>query len=296
MSEHVTDIDVARFHAGKLDRIRVEEVGAHVRECAGCAARVFDAKRTRESVSQTFLSGQDGRERLAYTRWIPAAAMLALIAGLASYAIWNSRQRVVAPVPVAVKRAPVRRAHPWDAIVADALRRGTIEAPAALREVRRDSHDVVRGPSERKNDVHLLAPIRQAVESQTPLFRWTPSRGTYEVIVARNGEVVARSGKINSESWAPPQPLARDAQYEWQLTIDANGKRTRIPPPEEGAARFRIISEEEAKMLDAARVSADPIAAGVIAARVGVIDEALNQLGTSSDPRAQALAETIRRW
>ena len=132
--------------------------------------------------------------------------------------------------------------------------------------------------------------------SPLPDRRWTSASGSYEVIVARNGDVVARSGRIASTSWTPPLPLARDARYEWQITVEQGGRRWNVPPPEEHRPRFRILSDEEARQLAAVRASGDPLAIGIVAARLGAVDEALARLGASSDPRARALAKKIRAW
>ena len=290
MSEHVNDIDLARFHAGTLDRARVEAIGAHVRDCAECAARVWGSPETRRAAGAVARNAAAEEPR---RRWIPAAAMLVLVAGLGAYAVWRSTRR---PVVAVEQPAPPRPAHPWDALVAAALRDGALEPPASLRELRRGRRDIVRGNRDDAKSVRLLAPVGLAVESQMPLFRWTPGGSVYEVTVARNGQAVAKSGPLTSTSWTPPRPLVRDAQYEWQLAVDRDGKRWRVPPPEEPAARFRVVSDDEARMLAAARASGDRIALGVVAARAGVVDEALAQLQPSPDPRARALAEKIRGW
>lgn len=293
MNEHVGDIDIARFHTGHLDRARIEAIGAHVRDCPSCAARVWGSRETRDSAAALVRNAT--AEIKPWLGWVAAAAVLAIIAGIATYAVWRSR-RAPAPIPQIVKR-PVSRppAHPWDALVASALQSGTIEPPESLRALRRGAPEIVRGNGHDPQNVRLLDPVGVAVESQTPRFRWTANGGVYGVTVVRNGEVVAKSGPITTTSWTPPRPLPRNAEYEWQLTVEKDGERIRVPGAEEHA-RFRVVDEDAARLLAAARASGDPIAAGIVAAHAGVIDEALEHLGRASDPRAHALAEKIRRW
>jgi hypothetical protein len=274
MTEHVGDVDIARFHAGQLDRARVEEIGRHVRECPACAARVWETPATqRAAAALTRNASAEPRRRI---RWLAAAAALLAILGIAAYALWHPRPK---PAPVIAHVQPI-----------------DVAPPAWLHELRRGSGEVVRGPEDGEPHVQLLAPVGQGVESQTPLFRWTQVRGRCEVTVARRGEVVAASGPLTTGSWTPPHPLPRDAEYEWQLTIDANGKHRRVPAADQPPARFRIISAADAQRLATARASGDPLAAGLAAAHAGVIDEALAELARSRDPRAGAVAEKIRGW
>ena len=294
MNEHINDLDVARFRAGQLDRAEVETIGAHVRGCSQCASRIWGSREVRDSVEAI---ARNASSDATSWRWVAAAAILVLIGMLASYGLWRSRQNKM-PVPVVIHHRPATQPqkHPWDAVVAEALRRGDLEPPPAVVELRRGADEIVRGAPGASRGIHLLAPVGQSVESQTPPFLWTVARGTFEVTVVRDGEVVARSGPIATTHWVPASPLSRGVVYEWQVFAEQGGRRFRIPPPEARAARFRVISDEEARMLAAARQTGDPLAVGVVAAQAGVIDEALTQLSAAPDPRARALAEKIRRW
>jgi hypothetical protein len=275
MSNHVSDLELARFRAGKLDRAGVEAVGAHVRECPQCAARVWGAREVRDSAAAV---ARNAAARPSPLRWLAAAAVLLFVAAIAALALRQPARHGAPPGPVVVRPA----AHPWDALVAEALRSGEVERPAWVRP---GAAEVVRGPADAVA-LRLLAPVGVAVESQTPELRWTPATPC-EVTIAREGNAVARSGRIVAASWTPPAPLARGVSYDWQVTIAG---------PLHVTARFRVLSDEEARLLASVRASGDPAATGIVAARLGVIDEALAQLGRSRDPRAHAVAETIRRW
>jgi hypothetical protein len=294
VSEHIGDIDIVRFHAGKLDRARVEAIGAHVRECPSCAARVSSSPMTGEAAA-AIVRGAAEAAPLQWARWVAAAALLVLLAGLAIYAVRRPAARP-GPIPIVENPPPQRPAHPWDALVAGALQRGELDRPASLADLRRGGHGVLRGPDGDRSAARLLAPVGVVVASQTPAFRWTSQRGVYEVTVARDGNVVAQSGPMTATAWTPQRPLARDGQYEWQLTVEANGKRSRVPSPEEGSARFRVMSADEARLLAAAGASGDHLIAGIVAAHLGAVDAALDELSASNDPRAAALAKKIRRW
>jgi len=294
MNGHIDDLDVARFRAGKLDRAAVERIGAHVRSCTRCAARVWGSAEVSQSAAAVSRNASANPTRI---RWIAAAAVL-LIAIAAGLLVAYSARRgasprsVIPPQRVAVPR-PV---HPWDALVANALRTGTLEPAVALLALRKGGGEVQRGPGPREGEVRLVAPVGVAVDSASPQFRWTPHGSSSIVTIARGGEVVARSGRVTEASWTPSAPLQRGAVYEWQLAVEEHGRRRRVPAAEDPPARFRVLSDDESRLLASVRASGDPLAAAIVAAHLGLLDDALPPLEASADPRARALAEKIRRW
>ena len=279
MSEHVSDLDIARFRAGTLDRERVKDIGAHVRGCAECAAHVWSSREMRNATAEVTRNATATRS--SRMRWAAAAAVLVIVAALAAWMLLRSTQRSAPPPRPVIVEHPAPK-HPWDALVADALRSGEIKRPVWFRH---ENVEVVRGPEDHV-ELRLLAPIGIAVESQTPRFRWTPA-ASCEVTIAREGNTLAKSGRITGTSWTPATPLARGESYDWQVTI---GRRHRI------TSRFRVLGDDEARLLASVRATRNPTALGIVAAHLGVVDEALAQLAASPNPRARALAEKIRRW
>jgi hypothetical protein len=292
MSTHVTPAEIRDFRERRLPWRRIEEVGAHLRECAACAALVFESREVRDAAAgvSADVAREPWRARLlAYA----AAAVIAVV--IAAVAFFAAARRPQPPV-VRTPPRPTPAGHPWDPLVADALRRGAIDLPSSVRALR-PVGEAVRGREAGNRGVRLVAPVGVAVESDRPELRWSaPRRAACEVKIVRDGRLVMSSGRLTARSWQPPQPLARGAQYEWQLVVAMHGSSFPVPSGDNPPALFRVIAEDEARTLAAARAAGDPLATGVVAARAGVADEALRQLERAADPRAKSIAASIRRW
>jgi hypothetical protein len=279
MSGHVTDSDIAALRAGTLDFARAGAAGAHVRECPQCAARVWGSSEVQDAAVEVVRNAVDAPP--SRMRWVAAVAAAIVIAiAVATWVLMRPvRHEAPLPQPTVVEHRVPK--HPWDSLVAGALRGGNVDRPAWLR---RRGTEVVRGPGDR-SEVRLLAPAGVAVESLTPELRWTPS-ATCEVTIARNGDTVATSGRITGTSWTPPLPLVRGASYDWQVSVGVK----------HATAHFRVLDDGDAALLASVRATGDPTAIGIVAAHLGVLDEAVAQLDHSPDLRARNLAEKIRHW
>jgi hypothetical protein len=292
VSVHITDDEIRRFGEGRLERLRVEEVGRHARECERCAARVWQSREIGAAVKS--VAGHATRSPARTLVWLAAAAALAIV--IAGVVFFATTRTEVHPLPVRSVRLPQPPSHPWDAVAADALQRGRVDPPAWLHDLRR-SGEALRGTPHTAGPVRLIVPLGVAVESQTPRFSWTGIAGaTYEVRIARNREAIETSGRIAEPEWQNAKPLARDSTYEWQLIVIANGKRSVVPSVDQPPALFHVIAANDAQLLAGARASGDALAAGIIAARAGVVDEAVRELSRSTDPRVRAIAADVSRW
>ncbi|HYR27716.1 MAG TPA: hypothetical protein VEU30_04585 [Thermoanaerobaculia bacterium] len=291
---HVTRQEIEAFRARTLDRERIEAVGAHVRECRDCARLVFGDDAVRDAAQS--LWKPEPRQR--YT-WLAAAAAI-----LIAVALWTARddRQTTRPVdPPAQKTATVpratatvirdgsieasitptgvevRTARPeWDAMIAAALRDGTIPVPDRTGL---EAPGVVLRGHDQPTEPRLLEPLGIVVESSRPPFRWRESAGrTYRVVIARDGVAVAKSGVLRTSSWTPREPLPRGAIYEWQLIAARGDAEEIIPAPDAPPARFRVLSHGEFDELETARATGSRLLTGLVASRLGLDDVAAREL------------------
>jgi len=295
VSEHLSSADVAAFREGRLDRERIESIGAHVRECEQCAQWLWNDPRIEMSVHAVWSSESALRRRLLIAAAIAAAIAITFI----GIALWTTRSeppRIVhvpphpSPSPVVrdgtvgvtldangvVRGVSTPRAE-WSALVTDALRNGAV--PAALPALTGEAL-VLRGENETARVV-LHEPLGVVVESDRPRFRWTGLPGArYRVLIAAGGTMVRKSALQTAETWTPDAPLPRGAVYAWQLIVVIGERERTVPPPNAAAARFRVLGESELRELDAARATNSRLLTGVVAARFGLRDVAARELTT----------------
>ena len=150
------------------------------------------------------------------------------------------------------------------------------------------------------NPTHVtMEPSGIVVESAQPPLQWTAIKGArYAVSIFRGTQMVIESAEITSNSWMPPKPLARGVTYEWQVEAKHGDTVTILPTPPAPPAMFHVLDEaawreiEEAKRL----LPNNHLLAGVLYARAGVRDRAVEELRASSDPAAASLLREIQRW
>lgn len=124
----------------------------------------------------------------------------------------------------------------------------------------------------------LVSPIGKAVREATPTLRWRPLAGAknYSVtVVDQSFHVVAQSPVLTQTEWTPTQPLARGANYSWQVTaVQADGTETVSPVAPAPQAKFRVIDQRSFDEVKRAEATKSHLARGVIYAEAGLIDEA----------------------
>jgi len=274
-----------------------DEVDAHLRACAMCAAEVDDL---RDAARQSAPS--------RWTYWAAAAVAAFVIVG----GMWFLREPAVVPPvpPPAIATSTVRVDPPpvpapalapeLDAILRQ-LASGVIPS-AALIEDLIPPGERTRGGEEGPAELTILAP-RGVVEDNRPHFRWRTRRGATYVAEVFDGAYrrVARSDELRGGEWRSSTPLDRGATYSWQVIETRGEDRMTAPSPPEPPALFRVISEVAYKELEAARGAGSHLAAGLLYAREGIVDRALEELTLAEKehpqlpdlPRAVA---TLRRY
>jgi hypothetical protein len=129
----------------------------------------------------------------------------------------------------------------------------------------------------------LVRPLTTAVATDRPEFAWTavPNASSYRISVfdaALNR--VADSGSITTTRWRPASPLARGRAYAWQVRAETPAGSVLAPGPDLPEAKFQVIDADLAAPIDRARAEPRPSHLGlaVMAARVGLLDDAENEL------------------
>lgn len=314
---HLSASDVSDFRARKLDRARVEAIGAHVRECSECTRRLWSDHAIVESAEAIWKPERRRPRWRAVAVWAAAAAAI-----IVAILVWTRRDEpgtapmvVRKPEPV-VPRTPATRVvrdgavaitldesgavrsvatqrPEWDALVAEALRSGKPPASSAAALV--GTAAVLRGDGVTAPAVTLLEPVAVVVEPDRPRFRWTEvTGGRYRVLVALDGALVARSEPQPGRTWVPPAPLTRGQVYAWQLAVTIDGREWIVPPPDARPARFRVLGDDEVRELDAARATGSRLLTGLVAARLGLTDLAGRELNAfAAEQRDLPVARTL---
>lgn len=291
MNAHITSSDVTAFHDRRLDRARIESIGAHVRECEQCARLLWNDSRIAESAEALWSDKTRSRRWLAIAAAV-AAALAIIMIGVAirrprrepqivrverpsSRVVRDGNIGITLDANGAVRNVSTPRAE-WNALVASALRSGVVSGTGALPPG--EETPVLRGEGQTPR-VNLLEPLGVVVESDRPRFRWTGVTGArYRVLIARDEKIVMKSALQTRETWMPDGPLPRGAVYAWQLTVVAGAREWTVPRPDAPSARFRVLAESELRELDAARATKSRLLIGVVAARFGLGDLAAREL------------------
>jgi hypothetical protein len=233
------------------------------------------------------------RPRRIATWGAVAAAVAATVFAAAIVLQRAPAPRQVTPPPRVVTPIAVPRPAAWESRVADALKKGRIARPAIFGSVRVEP-EMLRGEGAATHTA--LAPASVVLTTTQPAFRW-PSNGEPAVVSIYDGAtLVAKSGAVTSPPWIPEKPLARNRIYAWQ--VEFVKKARLLPEPPDPPARFRIVGENAWREIEAARQARpeDHLLLGILEARAGLKQEALDDFARSQDPRARALATSVRGW
>ena len=304
IQKHLNVEDLLRLRDGSADAKTIEHATRHLAACERCASfsremfadeapQVLDAV-LREPEVEAF---PIPRRRTSMKSLGMAAAVVLVIAGGATL-LYRSR---VAPQPQQVKRLEARVPVPqaaayerpeWNALVHEALASGKVTIAASLAAPKADT---LRGGNARAKLAGEMIPSATAVESQLPQLTWPAVAGAkYVVSIVAGDEVVARSGTLAVNRWTPEHPLARGRRYAWQVRVTVNDRVDTLPPPPLPNPQFRVIGDDAAHDLGAARRQHpnDPLLLGVLAAHYGLRDEARTELAryAASHPASAPLS------
>jgi hypothetical protein len=179
---------------------------------------------------------------------------------------------------------------PFDAaLVNAALAAGTIEPGSAVRDWRRDREQLLGDAATPAGTV--LGPVAETVESDRPLFRWTPVQGvtTYRVeVYDAKFDEVASSGLVTGTEWRPDRSLPRGAAYTWVVAAGAR----RFPQPPAPEARFEVLSSDAAAEVERARATGSRLLLAIVAGRHGLWQESKEALDdvTRENPANESIA------
>lgn len=339
---HLTYDEIAAYVDGRMGHAEASMVGLHARECGACATdlrEIRDLKRLIDRARPAVV----GRGRLLGSwraafgwRAVFAYAATAACAALVAVAIHNHAANPTARVEApAQSQSPRERSSPAAAIarmrdggrlialsadgaltgldglpdryraaVSQALTTRRVETAAAVSELSA-SRGVLLGSPTARDSLDLLEPIGMVVESQHPIFRWTPvSGGEYRVAIY-DGEFQQAAGSdwIQEPRWQSPRALRRGVRYSWQVTVRQSGRKFTVPVPPAPEAVFQVLgaaAETELAQLRNAWGESH-LVMGLAYARAGLLNEAKRQFQTVADqnpgaPDAAALLASLNRF
>jgi hypothetical protein len=297
MQKHVNVEELLRFRDGSADASETIAVGRHLAGCDRCAAMAREM--FRDEMPATFAAEERPPRPSFWVYAIAAAIVLAAIGTAVLFFIARrGASRPTAPAIARTATAPPAERYDrveWNALVRDALATGAVAVAAPAAAV---SSDVLRGPAAGVDGA--MAPSATAVESPRPEFSWPAvPDAKFVVSVVAGDDVVARSGTLDRNRWTPEQPLTRGRAYAWQVRAIRGARVETLPAPPRPNPRFRVIGDDEARDLAAARTRHpnDHLLLGVLAAHHGLRGDARRELAQYSaehpSPAAARLAAGV---
>ncbi len=276
------------------------DVALHLEDCPSCRADVDDLRAFRKELASVpeppRVIALPVRTAAFYQRreWQIAAALL-VAAGLGFY-VWKARQPAETALRIKLSddggrigidgkgRLLTPHVYPpaYSAGVLHAVETGTLEVPAAYSGARGRTEQLL-GPNDSHAQFELDAPVRVAVETVTPTFRWQalPNATSYRVAVYGPGyRAVNESADIAATEWTPTLQLLRDSSYTWTVRAKLAGNSVLAPVPPAPEARFRVISASEASEIAQARRDFPDahLLLGLLYARMGLVPESRREL------------------
>jgi hypothetical protein len=270
---------------GKSSGERKEFIEEHLNDCARCREDFADARRERMRMMRP-------------RRIVMWSAIAAAVAAAITPALVHREPAVHAPVPRAVRVVtPIHspRRSDWEALVNDAIAKGRIVPPQSFASVRREPESL-RGAATPENV--KLVPAGVVVATTTPRFTWQSHGEPAVVSVYVGSNLAAQSATTTASEWTPDKPLERGAVHAWQVELKSKGERRLEPVPPDPPATFRVADEKSWKEIEEARRTRpdDHLLIGILLARAGLKQEALDELALSKDPKASELANSVRSW
>jgi hypothetical protein len=191
-------------------------------------------------------------------------------------------------------------------LVKTVLATGRVKTPPVLARLMTRRRTLM-GAGRAADPYPLLSPVRTAVASERPTFKWRALEGATGYVVSvydkKMNEVVA-SQPLQETEWTTTRPLDRGEIYTWQVRAIRDGSEIRLPAPDLPNAKFMMIRTSTARELErvewAKRARGvnnnnySPLVLGILYANAGLLDEAESELETvvSANPQSR-LAEQL---
>jgi hypothetical protein len=300
LETHVSIEDLLRFRNGELPAGDVVPLSRHLAACVTCAALAREMfAGDIEQLGRALAERETTRAR-RISRIVFAAAAAAVVIAVALALLLRPVPNVP---PVAHRPQPRSAPSRWEVVKAEALRAGSIAAPAAVNAVRILPSEQVRG-LDSDAPAKALQPNGVVLDDVRPRFRWRAANGTTaKVSIFADGNLVLRSPAVRGTEWTPERDLPRGIVYQWQLELKKVKKTYTVPAAPARPPMFAVVDEESHRRLDEARREApgDHLLLGILAAHAGLQAEALEAFDRYSaahpgDAAARALAASVRHW
>jgi hypothetical protein len=140
---------------------------------------------------------------------------------------------------------------------------------------------LLRGAST-TSELAVLEPLATAVVSERPTFRWTaPSDAVVSVqVFDENFNPIVRSAPVHAQEWIPEQALPRGKTLIWQIVVEDGSGRRLAPAPPLPDARFRVVSDDDARRLSSLvrRTSKPTLRLASAYVEAGALDDARREL------------------
>ena len=299
---HVPEDEVHAYVGGTLEAARRVEIDAHLEDCAACAAEILDLQQFARHTPDT----RGGRRSWWYAGLAAAAVLLLGILALqrtpsspAMLMVLNDGNAHIG-IDVLGNIEGVSGLQDADrSRLARAVSSGRLTLPAAALSLS-GSGGPLRGPAV-DAAFRIVAPAGTAVLSDQPPLRWTPVSDGATYIVRLRDEVTGStvvSPALRATEWRPEAPLTRGDTYVWQVEASAGGREITAPLPPSPAARFIVLSADEATRVTQAPAS--HFVRGVLDADAGLLDDAERELAElkAQNPGSaivQGFVEQLRR-
>lgn len=319
---HSTYEDLQGYVDGTLSEPERDIVESHLEVCAECGASERDLQRIQQDLRAA--PTLQVRGQVVWWQAAAAAAAVILVAYIAMLPMRDRVSRLEAQIKtLEEEKGVLEKQSRESALLMQDLQKKAANQPAqalspeyrqmiaavvagkelALPSFLSDLHapeGQMLGPSQGA-EFSLIGPVGTAVESETPVLRWTPWNGadSYVVSVFDAGfELVAKSGSLSTTQWPVPRSLKQGSVYAWQVIATRKGEQAKSPMPPAPPAMFKVLESNEVAKLSAVRQQVDtPLQLGILYAHFGILDAAAEQFRQvdPSDPSSATATRLLQQ-
>jgi hypothetical protein len=174
-----------------------------------------------------------------------------------------------------------------------------VRKPAIPKELFPEK-DVLMGKPDQQKFFPLLYPTRKIIESERPTLKWGALEGatSYSVtIYDANSNQVAKSPKLSTLTWTPPEPLKRGVIYFWEVTAIKDGKEVIAPSAPVPQAKFKVLEQAKSDEINnAIRTYNSHLLTGTLYAKAGLLDDARREFKAllAENPKSKLAQRLLR--